>query len=58
MSGDLSAGERDRLLQAFGRRYPAGEVIFREGEQGKEVFILQEGRVRVLKRGRRRTNSP
>lgn len=52
MSGDLSAGERDRLLQAFGRRYPAGEVIFREGEQGREVFILQEGRVRVLKRVR------
>ena len=37
MSSDLSSGERDRLLQHFGRRYPAGEVIFREGDQGREV---------------------
>lgn len=52
MSAELSPQERDRLLQHFGRRYAAGEVIFREGEQGREVFILQEGRVRVLKRVR------
>lgn len=44
--------ERDRLIEHFGRRYAAGEVIFREGDVGPEVFILQEGRVRVLKRVR------
>ncbi len=44
--------ERDKLIDAFGRRYAAGEVIFREGDPGPEVFILQEGRVRVLKRVR------
>jgi CRP-like cAMP-binding protein len=52
MSADLNPQERDRLLEHFGRRYAAGEVVFREGEHGKEVFILQEGRVRVLKRVR------
>lgn len=51
-SSDLSSQERDRLLQHFGKRFPAGEVIFREGDQGREVFILQEGRVRVMKRVR------
>ena len=44
--------ERDKLIDAFGRRYASGEVIFREGDPGPEVFILQEGRVRVLKRVR------
>jgi CRP-like cAMP-binding protein len=52
MSADISAQERDRLLEHFGRRYSAGDVIFREGDIGREVFILQEGRVRVLKRVR------
>jgi CRP/FNR family cyclic AMP-dependent transcriptional regulator len=52
MSGDVSTQERDRLLEHFGRKYAAGDVIFREGDQGREVFILQEGRVRVLKRVR------
>ncbi len=52
MSADLSTGERDRLLEHFGRKYPAGEMIFREGDPVREVFILQEGRVRVMKRVR------
>jgi CRP/FNR family cyclic AMP-dependent transcriptional regulator len=52
MSADISPQERDRLLEHFGRRYTGGDVIFREGDQGREVFILQEGRVRVLKRVR------
>lgn len=52
MTTDSSTDERDRLLQHFGRRYAAGDVIFREGDVGGEVFILQEGRVRVLKRVR------
>jgi CRP-like cAMP-binding protein len=52
MSADINSQERDRLLEHFGRRYAAGDVIFREGDVGREVFILQEGRVRVLKRVR------
>ena len=49
---EISAAERDRLLEHFGRRYANGEVIFREGDQAREVFMLQEGRVRILKRVR------
>jgi CRP/FNR family cyclic AMP-dependent transcriptional regulator len=49
---DISAAERDRLLEHFGRRYNNGDVIFREGDAAREVFMLQEGRVRVVKRVR------
>ena len=41
-----------RLLEKFGRKFQAGDVIFREGEAGNEAFLLQEGRVRLLKRVR------
>jgi CRP/FNR family cyclic AMP-dependent transcriptional regulator len=40
---DISPNERDRLLEHFGRRYANGEVIFREGDAAREVFMLQEG---------------
>ncbi|MBL8602532.1 MAG: Crp/Fnr family transcriptional regulator [Myxococcales bacterium] len=49
---EISSVERDRLLEHFGRRYGNGETIFREGDAAREVFMLQEGRVRVVKRVR------
>ena len=49
---EISAAERDRLLEHFGRRYNNGDVIFREGDTAREVFMLQEGRVRIVKRVR------
>lgn len=47
---DFAPGDRERLLARFGRRFKGGEVIFREGDAGSEAFLLQEGRVRLLKR--------
>jgi CRP/FNR family cyclic AMP-dependent transcriptional regulator len=41
--------ERARLLGRYGRRFVAGESIFREGTLAREAFLLQEGRVRLLK---------
>ena len=41
-----------RLLERFGRPFAAGDVLFREGEVGAEAFLLQEGRVRLLKKVR------
>jgi CRP/FNR family transcriptional regulator, cyclic AMP receptor protein len=49
---DFGTAERERLLLRFGRRLTAGQVIFREGEEGSEAFLLQEGRVRLIKRVR------
>lgn len=34
----------------IGREFPAGEVLFREGDVGSEMFVIQAGRVRVTKR--------
>jgi CRP/FNR family transcriptional regulator, cyclic AMP receptor protein len=30
------------------REYKAGETIFREGDRGAELFVIQRGRVRIL----------
>jgi len=49
---DFSAAERERLLARYGRRFSSGQVIFREGDTGPEAFLLQEGRIRLIKRVR------
>jgi len=35
------------LFSRFGRNVDAGKVIFREGEEGDQMFIIQEGQVKV-----------
>ena len=39
----------DSLFARLGREYQPGEVLFREGEPGEEMFVLQSGSVRVTK---------
>ena len=41
-----------RLLDRFGRGYQGGEVIFSEDETATEVFMIVEGRVRLIKKVR------
>jgi CRP/FNR family transcriptional regulator, cyclic AMP receptor protein len=45
----LSADMTDPLFARFGREYPAGEVLFREGESGEVMFVIQSGAVRITK---------
>lgn len=47
---ELGPLERERLVARYGRRFSAGDAIFREGDVGTEAFLLQEGRVRLIKR--------
>jgi CRP/FNR family transcriptional regulator, cyclic AMP receptor protein len=56
---DLGAGNEalSRLLSRYGRRFPAGTVLFRDGEPASEAFLLQEGRVRLLKQAGRMERS-
>ena len=49
---EIGDAERARLIARFGRKIAAGEVIFRENDPATEAFLLQEGRVRLLKRVR------
>jgi CRP-like cAMP-binding protein len=40
----------DQLFQRFGREFPAGAVLFSEGEPGREMYVVQQGRVNISKR--------
>jgi CRP/FNR family transcriptional regulator, cyclic AMP receptor protein len=42
------AGE-DALFQRFGREFKRGDLLFREGEPGKEMFVIQAGKVNITK---------
>src|SRR5438034_11292663 len=42
------AGE-DQLFQRFGREFRKGHVLFREGEPGKEMYVVQAGKVNITK---------
>jgi CRP/FNR family cyclic AMP-dependent transcriptional regulator len=49
---EIGDAERARLVQRYGRKFAAGETLFRENEPASEAFLLQDGRVRLLKRVR------
>lgn len=49
---DFGDAERERLLARFGRTFKKGDVLFREGEEAVEAYLLQEGSVRLVKRVR------
>lgn len=51
-SESVLSPDSDKLFARFGRRFESGEVLFREGEIGTEAFLLQEGRVRLIKKVR------
>jgi CRP/FNR family transcriptional regulator, cyclic AMP receptor protein len=41
--------EDTQLYQKFGRTVRPGEIVFQEGDTGDQMFIIQEGRVKVTK---------
>ena len=45
-------GAEETLFQRFGKEFPKGTVLFREGEPGKEMFVLQSGKVAISKKVR------
>ncbi|HXX31698.1 MAG TPA: Crp/Fnr family transcriptional regulator [Myxococcaceae bacterium] len=42
----------DALFQRFGKEFPKSTVLFREGETGKEMYVLQSGKVVITKKVR------
>jgi CRP-like cAMP-binding protein len=44
--------QNERLLERFGRAYTGGEMIFVEDEEAAEIFMIVEGRVRLIKKVR------
>src|SRR5262245_41320879 len=47
----MAAGEAT-LFQRLRKEVPTGTVLFREGEPGKEVFVVHSGKVAISKRVR------
>src|SRR5947207_10550516 len=45
------AGE-DALFQRFGKEFKRGDVLFNEGEVGKEMYVIQTGKVNITKKVR------
>jgi CRP-like cAMP-binding protein len=41
--------ERERIFARYGRRFEAGSIVYREGEEDNVAFLVQEGRVRLFK---------
>lgn len=48
--GKDSAATDERLFRKFGRIYPKDQYIFKEGDPGREMFYILNGRVRLEKR--------
>ncbi|HZR11445.1 MAG TPA: Crp/Fnr family transcriptional regulator [Myxococcales bacterium] len=42
-------GGEDALFQRFGKEFKRGQVLFREGEPGKEMYVVQAGKVNITK---------
>lgn len=42
----------EALFQRFGKEFKRGTALFREGEPGKEMYVLQSGRVAISKKVR------
>jgi CRP/FNR family transcriptional regulator, cyclic AMP receptor protein len=40
----------DALFSRFGREFLAGDVLFKEGEKGEDMYVIQSGVVQVCKR--------
>jgi CRP-like cAMP-binding protein len=40
----------DPLFERFGREFEVGHVLFREGEPGNVMFVIQSGVIRITKR--------
>jgi CRP/FNR family cyclic AMP-dependent transcriptional regulator len=39
----------DPLFQRFGREFPRGTVLFHEGDEGREMFVINAGSVTITK---------
>lgn len=49
---DIESKNAEKLFEKFGRSYAGGEMIFQEEDPCQEVFMILEGRVRLIKRVR------
>jgi CRP-like cAMP-binding protein len=49
---DVADSKARQLVERYGRPFAQGEVLFREGDPASAAYLLQSGRIRLLKRVR------
>jgi len=54
---ELGEAERKQLFDRFGKTFEAGASIYGEGDEALHCFLIQEGRVRLVKRIRQSDRS-
>jgi len=42
-------GDSERLFERFGREFPVETVIFKEGDVGNEMYVIQSGKINITK---------
>jgi len=42
--------QENQLFNRFARKFSRGDIIFHEGDQGEEMFIIHSGKVKISKR--------
>lgn len=47
---ELGAAERDKLFERFGQTFDAGAQVFAEGDPATHCYLIQRGRIRLVKR--------
>jgi CRP/FNR family transcriptional regulator, cyclic AMP receptor protein len=45
-------GNDQQLFERFGKSYPKGQVLFNEGDVGEEMFVIQAGKIAIIKKVR------
>ena len=43
-------GSDELLVQKFGKKVLAGTVLFKDGEAGKQMFVIHSGKIRITKK--------
>jgi CRP/FNR family cyclic AMP-dependent transcriptional regulator len=46
---ELGKADRQRLFERFGKSYAAGDGIYADGDEDEHAYLLQDGRVRLVK---------
>lgn len=47
---ELGEAERAKLFERFGRSFAAGDAIYTEGQPASTCYLVQDGRVRLVKK--------
>lgn len=47
---ELGQGDRQRLFERFGQTFASGATIYEESEPASHCYLIQKGRVRLVKR--------